>query len=125
MSTYTTEQEQFWAGSFVALDVRLSSLDGEQRAIRAGGSHGTRTVDRAPRPPPTYRIVFLLETIGSIVYQSRHLAQMKRHTTAGYVITCVGDDHIYASRPSRQGQSLADCAARHVEGFLVATCRRR
>jgi aminopeptidase-like protein len=44
----------------------------------------------------TYRIVFIPETIGSIVYLSRNLEEMKRNIIAGFNITCVGDDKAYS-----------------------------
>ena len=62
----------------------------------------------------TYRIVFIPETIGSIVYISSHLAELKRNVVAGFVVTCVGDDRAYSLLHSRRGDTLADRAARLV-----------
>jgi aminopeptidase-like protein len=69
---------------------------------------------RQPRRRYTYRILFLVETIGAIIYLSRHLAQMKANTVAGFVLTCCGDDNRYSYNQSRTGDTLADRVARHV-----------
>ena len=62
----------------------------------------------------TYRLVFVPETIGSLVYLSRHLMHLKEHVVAGFNVTCVGDDRAFSYLPSRAGSSLADRVALNV-----------
>lgn len=64
-----------------------------------------------------YRFFFGPETIGSIVYLSRHLAELKERVEAGFNLTCVGDDQCYSFVPSRTGNTLADRVALHVLKF--------
>ena len=71
----------------------------------------------------SYRIVYVPETIGAIVYVSRHLAELRENVIAGYVVTCIGDDRAYSLLRSRNGNTLADRAAklvlsRHAPGHV-------
>lgn len=62
----------------------------------------------------TYRVVFVPETIGSIVYLSRNLDQLKKNVFAGYVLTCIGDERSFSYLSSRAENTPSDKIARHV-----------
>lgn len=62
----------------------------------------------------TYRIVFVPETIGSIVYLSRNIHHLTRQVKAGFNITCIGDERCYSYLPTRAGGTISDRAALHV-----------
>lgn len=62
----------------------------------------------------SYRVLFLPETIGALVYMSRNLEEMKRRIIAGLILTCLGDEGSFSYVPSRQGDSLADRVALHI-----------
>ena len=62
----------------------------------------------------TYRFVFVPETIGSIVYLSKHLNHLKENVRAGFVLTCVGDERTWSFLPSPRGDTLADKVATYV-----------
>lgn len=58
--------------------------------------------------PYSVRIVFIPETIGSIVYLSQNLETLKKNTIAGFNISCVADDRTYSYIASRYEDNLAD-----------------
>ena len=62
----------------------------------------------------SYRLLFLPETIGSLVYLSRNLKVMKERTIAGLTVTCIGDERAYSYLESRLGNTLSDRAAKSV-----------
>ncbi len=62
----------------------------------------------------SYRVVFVPETIGSLVYMSRNLDDMRAKIKAGFNVTCIGDDRCYSYLPSRRTNSLSDVVAQHV-----------
>jgi len=62
----------------------------------------------------SYRIIFVPETIGSIVYLSKNYKKMKKSIVAGFNISCVGDNRAYSYIPSRDSNTLSDIVAQHV-----------
>lgn len=56
----------------------------------------------------TYRIIFIPETIGSLVYLSRNLQRMKEKTIAGFNVSCVGDSGEFSFVSTRLGNTYAD-----------------
>lgn len=67
----------------------------------------------------TYRFIFIPETIGSITYlsQKNHLANLKEKMTAGFNLSCVGDNNNYSIVESRYGNTLADSVLKNVLQF--------
>jgi aminopeptidase-like protein len=67
-----------------------------------------------PRRRYSYRILFTVETIGSIYFISRHLESLKRNVVAGWVLTCIGDNRTYSYVPSRQNDSYTNIISKRV-----------
>ncbi len=61
-----------------------------------------------------YRIIFIPETIGSILYLSLNYKEMKKNIIAGFNVTCIGDERTYSFLPSRMNNTLSDKIAKHV-----------
>lgn len=62
----------------------------------------------------TYRLVIVPETIGSIVYLSKNLQELKKNVIAGFVLSCVGDDRAYSYIETRNADTLADKVMQNV-----------
>ena len=67
----------------------------------------------------TYRVYFGPETIGALVYLSRHLDRLRERLIAGWVVNCCGDEDAWSFMPSRGGDTLADRVSRHVLTHLA------
>jgi aminopeptidase-like protein len=75
--------------------------------------HLARWLAESPRRF-TYRIVFVPETIGSIVYLCENLDHMKKNIIAGFNLSCLGDRGHFSVVASRYGDTMADRAAKSV-----------
>ena len=62
----------------------------------------------------SYRILFTVETIGSIYYISKNLDSLTRNVVAGWVLTCIGDNRTYSYVPSRERNSYTNIISRRV-----------
>ncbi len=60
-----------------------------------------------------YRFVIIPETIGSIVYLSKHLDHLKKHVKAGFVLSCLGDNNAYSLIHTPKENTLSDKVAMH------------
>lgn len=56
----------------------------------------------------TFRIIWIPETIGAIVYLSKHLNEIKKNIVAGWQLACLGDKGDFSYLPSRTGNTQAD-----------------
>ena len=61
-----------------------------------------------PEREYSYRIIFVPETIGSIIYISKHLAHLKQNVIGGYVLTCVGDNENYSILNSKYEANISE-----------------
>ncbi len=65
----------------------------------------------------TYRVIFIPETIGSIMYLSKNLDHLKEKVITGFNITCVGDNGPYSYLPTRNENTYADKIALNTLSF--------
>tara|TARA_B110000967_G_C18884961_1_gene563439 strand:- start:1502 stop:2800 length:1299 start_codon:yes stop_codon:yes gene_type:complete len=62
----------------------------------------------------SYRIIFIPETIGALVYMSKNLPIMKQNIIAGYTVTCVGDPGNFSYLMSKYENEYVDRVTLHV-----------
>ena len=71
----------------------------------------------------SYRFVFIPETIGSIIYISKNIEQLKKNVVAGFVLSCVGDNNSFSLIRTRYGKTLSDRVMENVLKFDAPSYR--
>lgn len=92
---------------FLSTDICHPSLANNEISGPVVTTYLAKWIKSKPRKY-TYRIIFIPETIGSLVYLSKNINAMKNNVFAGFNITCVGDNRVYSFLPSRNGLTVAD-----------------
>lgn len=62
----------------------------------------------------TYRLAFVPESIGALLYSAIHLHELQAHVVAGVNLTCIGDEGDYSFLASRSGDTPIDRIGRRV-----------
>lgn len=62
----------------------------------------------------TYRIIFIPETIGALIYLKENITHLKKYVKAGFVLSCIGDEGDYSCVHSPYNNTLTDKVVTHV-----------
>lgn len=67
-----------------------------------------------PERKYTYRIIFIPETIGSLIYLKENINHLQQWTKAGFVLSCIGDDGDYSCVHTPYNDTYTDKIVTHV-----------
>lgn len=62
----------------------------------------------------TYRIIFIPETIGALIYLKENITHLKKYVKAGFVLSCIGDEGDYSCVHSPYNNTYTDKIVSHV-----------
>ena len=62
----------------------------------------------------TYRVIFIPETIGSLIYLRENMEHMKKYVKAGFVLSCIGDNGDYSCVHTPYNDTYTDKIVSHV-----------
>lgn len=69
----------------------------------------------------TYRIIFIPETIGSLIYLKEHINHLQEYVKAGFVLSCIGDNGDYSCVHTPYNNTIADKITTHVLKHITNT----
>lgn len=67
-----------------------------------------------PERKYTYRIVFIPETIGALIYLKENITHLQKYVKAGFVLSCIGDNGDYSCVHSPYNNTYTDKIVTHV-----------
>ena len=67
-----------------------------------------------PERKYTYRIIFIPETIGALIYLKENITHLQKYVKAGFVLSCIGDDGDYSCVHTPYNNTYTDKIVTHV-----------
>lgn len=67
----------------------------------------------------TYRIIFIPETIGALIYLKENIDHLKKYVKAGFVLSCIGDDGDYSCVHTPYNNTYTDRIVTHVLKYIT------
>ena len=67
-----------------------------------------------PERKYTYRIIFIPETIGALIYLKENISHLQKYVKAGFVLSCIGDNGDYSCVHSPYNNTYTDKIVSHV-----------
>ena len=62
----------------------------------------------------TYRIIFIPETIGALIYLKENITHLQKYVKAGFVLSCIGDEGDYSCVHTPYNNTYTDKIVSHV-----------
>lgn len=74
----------------------------------------TKYIYSLPERKYTYRIIFIPETIGALIYLKENITHLQKYVKAGFVLSCIGDEGDYSCVHTPYNNTLTDKIVTHV-----------
>lgn len=85
------------------------NLSGIAQAVAAA-----KYIYSLPERKYSYRIIFIPETIGALIYLKENMDHLQKYTKAGFVLSCIGDDGDYSCIHTPYNNTYTDRIVSHV-----------
>ncbi|MCI6474518.1 MAG: DUF4910 domain-containing protein [Mucispirillum sp.] len=67
----------------------------------------------------TYRIIFIPETIGALIYLKENITHLQKYVKAGFVLSCIGDNGDYSCVHTPYNNTYTDKIVTHVLKYIT------